>query len=588
MRFSLVLLFFCMTTSHLSAKVTYSVSFPNAVQHYAQITIEVNDIKKDNVRFKMPVWTPGSYKVREFSQHVDQTWYESKGEKLSPKRIDKNTWECQTKGQKSVSFTYNLYAFEFGVRTSYVDQYMAFLHGPSAFMYAEGFENESITINFNPLNTWQHVEMPLERLENPNSFSCANYDLLADSPVAMGNFDMSTYKTAGVPHKIVMIGNGNYNLDKVTADFKKITDEEVKMFNGKHPSKLYIHFIQNVDNGGGGLEHLNCHTSQMNRWSYQNDEAYLKFLGLVSHEYFHLWNVKRIRPIELGPFDYNKENYTDLLCVAEGVTSYFDDLFLKRAGFYTEENYLKQLAFNINRLENQPGKDVMTLSESSKLAWVKAYLSNENSNNVTISYYNKGMLIAWMLDMEIMNYTDGVKRLDDVMRLLYQKYYTDKKRGFTYQEFIDECSTISGNSLNAFFETYINTTEPIPYNTYLSTTGYSLSNTENSKPSLGIKTKNVNGKCIVTSVTPNSPAVAAGLSANDEIIAVNGWRVEGEINKHIKGYTVDSEIEVTYSRDGKVYDTNATLVKNLEVNYSVVSLEAVSKRQEKMRAIWLN
>lgn len=588
MRSILVFIFFCMTSSHLSANVTYFVSFPNAVQHYTRISIEIDNIKSDKIRFKMPVWTPGSYKVREFSQHVDQTWFETGDEKFNPNRIDKNTWECQTKGQKSIRFTYNLYAFELGVRTSYVDQHMAFLHGPSAFIYAEGFENEKISIEFNPLDSWQNIEMPLERISGTNKFNCDNYDLLADSPVALGNFDVSTYSTADVIHKIVMIGTGNYDLDKVTADFKKITDEEVKMFNNIHPSERYIHFIQNVDNGGGGLEHLNCHTSQMNRWAYLNEEAYLKFLGLVSHEYFHLWNVKRIRPIELGPFDYNTENYTDLLWVAEGITSYFDDLFLKRSGFYTEESYLKAVVANINRLENQPGREVMTLTESSKLAWVKAYLANENSNNVTISYYNKGMLVAWMLDMEILSRTNGSQRLDDVMRKLYSKYYTKKQRGFTYQEFIDVCSSVCGKSLTEFFDTYINTTKPIPYNQYLNTTGYSLSNTPNTKPSLGIKTKNTNGKCIIALVTPNSPAVAAGLSTNDEIIAINGWRVEGEINKSVSGYTAGSEIEITFSRDGKLHTSKAILIDNPEVNYTIVPVETPSKAQEQMRQLWLN
>lgn len=577
-----------MTANTVNASISYHVSFLDAVKHYAQITIEIERPANKLVRFKMPVWTPGSYKVREFSQHVDEAWFEQNGAKSQPIRVDKNTWECTVVKNKPLRFTYNVYAFELGVRTSYVDQYIAFLHGPSAFMYVEGYEDQPISVSFQPLESWKNIEMAVERKKGTNTFLCSNYDLLADSPVALGNFDVSTYLTANVPHKIVMIGTGNYDLEKVTADFKKITDQEVAMFKNEHPSTQYIHFIQNIDNGGGGLEHLNCHTSQVNRWAYQNEEAYLKFLGLVSHEYFHLWNVKRIRPIELGPFDYNTENYTDLLWVAEGVTSYFDDLFLKRAGFYTEETYLKAVAANINRLENQPGKDVMTLAESSKLAWVKAYLSNENSNNVTISYYNKGMLVAWMLDMEILTSTDGAQRLDDVMRLLYQRYYTDKDRGFTYQEFVDACSEVCGKSLGSFFYDYTKTTKAIPYNDYLKRTGYTLDNTASAKPSLGIKTKNNSGKCVVISVTPDSPAISAGLSVNDEIIAVNGWRVEGEINKNVAGYAVGSTIDITYARDGKVYSTKATLVANSEVNYSVVAIDKLTKLQEKMGKLWLN
>ena len=465
---------------------------------------------------------------------------------------------------------------------------MAFLHGPSAFMYAEGYVDEEIEIHFNPLDNWQHVEMPLPRLQNPKTFSCGNYDLLADSPVALGKFDISSYQTAGVPHKIVMIGTGNYDLEKVTGDFKKITDVEAEMFDNQHPSKQYIHFIQNVDNGGGGLEHLNCHTSQVSRWVYDKEEAYLKFLGLISHEYFHLWNVKRIRPIELGPFDYNKENYTDLLWVAEGITSYFDDLFLKRAGFHTEESYLKAVAYNINRLENQPGRKVMALNESSKLAWVKAYMTNENSNNVTISYYNKGMLVAWMLDVEIFSATNGSKRLDDVMLELYNTYYRKQARGFTYQEFVETCSAICGKSLQDFFDTYTTTTTPLPYAKYLKITGYDLNNEAAESPSMGVKTKSENGKCIVSFIKVDGPAAEAGLSVNDELIAINGWRVENEVNTSINGYEIEKDIEIVYSRSGKIHTTQLELKKDDNVNYNIAVGNDLTESQQKMQELWLN
>ncbi len=577
-----------MSVSHTYSSVEYSISFPNPADHYAEITMSVEAGENEAVRVKMPVWTPGSYKVREFSQHVDETWYESEGQRIKPTRIDKNTWECVSQGKSRIAFTYRLYAFELGVRTSYVDQHMAFLHGPSAFMYFEGREDEPITILFNPLKSWKNIEMALPQIPEYKRFMCANYDLLADSPVALGNFDISTYETAGVPHKIVMIGEGNYDLDKVTSDFKKITDEEVKMFNNEHPCEQYIHFIQNVDNGGGGLEHLNCQTSQMLRWNYADENRYRSFLGLISHEYFHLWNVKRIRPIELGPFDYNTENYTELLWVAEGVTSYYDDLFLKRAGIHSEDSYLKELAANINRLENQPGKDVMNLCESSKLAWVKAYMGNENSNNVTISYYNKGMLVAWMLDMEIMGNTNNEKRLDDVMRQLYDKYYIKKKRGFTYSEFVIECSNVCGKPMDDFFNIYTRSTRKLPYYQYLGGKGLSLEDRTSKSPSLGIKTKVENGKTIVAYVSPAGAGLESGLSVNDEIISLNGWRVDGEINSKINGFEIGSPIELIYARSGKIYTTTIIPKKNTEVNYSIVPLEDASEELLEFKEIWLN
>ncbi|MFT5512271.1 MAG: putative metalloprotease with PDZ domain [Bacteroidia bacterium] len=230
----------------------------------------------------------------------------------------------------------------------------------------------------------------------------------------------------------------------------------------------------------------------------------------------------------------------------------------------------------------------MTLNESSKLAWVKAYLSNENSNNVTISYYNKGMLVSWMLDMEIMTNTNGVKRLDDVMRSLYKSYYVDKQRGFTYAEFVEACSGVCRKSLEQFFNTYIKTTENIPYSKYLDLTGFKLQDTPDAKPSLGIKTKNDNGKCIVSYIKPSGPAAIAGLSVNDELIALNGWRINSDINTDIGGFEIGAKLNLQYARDGKMQSTNIIPTANDQVNYTVVPSESISKEQEKLRKLWLD
>lgn len=577
-----------MATQQALSTIHYHVSFPNANAHYVQITMYRKAKKAEDVIVKMPVWTPGSYKVREFSQHVDQTKFESNGKVIEGVRQNKNTWSCVAPSSDQVSFTYNLYAFELGVRTSYVDQFMAFLHGPSAFMYFDNYTEEDIEITFDLPSDWKNIEVSLPKVKGKvSAFSCDNYDLLADSPFALGNFDIAEYSSGGTPHRIVMIGEGNYDLNRIQEDFKRITDEEVNMFEGKHPSKLYTHFIQNVTNGGGGLEHLNCQTSQMNRWDYADEEKYRKFLGLISHEYFHLWNVKRIRPIELGPFNYDQENYTEQLWVAEGITSYFDDLFLKRTNIHTSETYLAEVAYNINRLENQPGKDVMNLAESSKLAWVKAYLTNENSNNVTISYYNKGMLVAWALDLKIMELTNGEKRLDQVMRALYQNYHVAQKRGFTHVEFVETCNSIAGSELTPFFNKYVFTTEPIDYKEILSTVGMKLENVAKSDASLGFKSKTTNGTTEVTYIKPFGAAQKAGLSVNDEVISINGWRVTGDINLKASEIQAGDKVEMLIARDGKILQLVLKAMPSTTVNYKIVSQEDATDEQLRLRKIWL-
>jgi predicted metalloprotease with PDZ domain len=577
-----------MTTASSNAPIKYHVSFGNSSAHYAQIAISLSVKKGDTVQFKMPVWSPGSYKIREHAHNVDESWYTVNGVIKTVVRADKNTWICEAPDKGELIFTYNVYGVKIGPRASYIDNNMAFLHGASAFMYIQNKEDMAITLSFEPLPGWKDIEVALPKLPKSNTFICTNYDLLADSPVALGNFDIGSYETAGVPHKIVMIGKGNYNLEKVTQDFKKITDVEVKMFNHKHPSDVYIHFIQNVTKGGGGLEHLNCQTSQVVRWAYKDEAAYLKFLALVAHEYFHLWNIKRIRPIELGPFDYNRENYTDMLWVVEGITSYFDDLFLRRAGFHSDTTYFEALVTNINRYQNQPGRHVMSLDESSKLAWIKAYMPNKNSKNKTISYYNKGMLVAWMLDVEIMKTTNCKHRLDDVMQLLYTSYYEAQNRGFTHQEFISACNQIAKTDLTDFFEKYVFSKGDLPYPLYGDLLGIKIENNPTATPSIGVLTKMVGGKLTINYVDIDGPAVVAGLSVNDEIIAINGWRTETDINSNFPNFEIDKSIAIIYARDGRVLECEVKLQRNSEAKFTIVPSTEMTKSQKKMFDTWLN
>lgn len=577
-----------MSAPFLSKALTYRLDFEDRNQHYVTVTIERAVKKNETVKFSMPVWTPGSYKVREFSQYIVDAKAVVENKTVALDQTDKNTWECTSPAKGLLQFTYRVYAFDLGVRTSYVDQYMAFLHGVSIFMYPEGLHDEEILIDFGHDLPYKQIEVALPTGASPNSFVAENYDLLADSPFALGTFDTITYQTGGVDHKIVMIGTGNYDLKSVRDDFKKITDSEAEMFNFEHPSKQYIHFIQNVESGGGGLEHLNCHTSQMDRWAYTDEARYKKFLGLVAHEYFHLWNVKRIRAQELGPFDYDTENYTTLLWVAEGITSYFDDLILKRVGIHNEQEYLDVIAYNINRFENTPGKAVMDLSTSSKLAWVKAYLPNDDSKNTSISYYNKGMLVSWLLDLTIIQKTDGKKKLDDVLNLLYQDYYLDKQRGFTYTEFIGVCNDVTGADLTPLFENWINTTNPFDYQEFTNVYGLVLENTsDKSKADFGAETKFDGGKCIVSYVHPDGAALKSGLSVNDEIISMNSRRLSGSLDLSSEFKPGDA-VEIIYSRDGMIYNTTVVITGNLEYKYALKPKTDITDLEGSLMKSWLD
>ena len=562
------------------ASVRYTVNFDQRNAHYAHISVQFQASESESI-FKVPVWTPGSYKVREFSQNVEHMRAMENGVVADVERLDKNSWSVKAKIGHVVQLDYDVYCFVNSVRHSYVDEFYAFLHGVSAFGYVEGLEQEEIILELQPLANWANVEIAAERLKQKGYvYRLDNYDLLADSPIALGNFDVIEYVSGDVPHRVVMMGEGNYDLEVIKRDFKKISDEEVKMFN-HHPSPLYIHFIQNTEVASGGLEHLNSQTSQMDRWGYNNKERYLKFLGLISHEYFHLWNVKRIRPVQLGPFDYDKENYTDMLWIAEGITSYYDDLFLYRAGFYSQEAYFDVLSKQINRFENTVGKDEMSLEESSKLAWIKAYMPNENSHNTSISYYNKGMLVAWMLDLHLLKNSKGKKGLDDVMRKLYAMYQDNPSKGFTHAQFIAVCSEIAGEDMQFFFDEMVFSKGSIDYAQWLTDFGVQAEVVEGEEKAWsGVSSSLSNGKLIIDKVFTDGPAEQAGVAVNDELIAINGWRVTHAMNQHAKKFDVGDTITMLLSRDGLLIEKEVTFIANPRETYKVKSVEDDNKLQE--------
>ena len=567
------------TISMTTNAINYSVSFSKVKSHYVTVDIEFDATNKAYVDFKVPVWTPGSYKVREFSNAFENI----SANNLEIKRLNKNTWRIFTDGQSQVSLSYDVYCFTVSVRQSYADEYYAFLHGVSVFGYLEGYENEQILLTIYPNDNWANVEVSLPKIKSSkHSYRCSNYDLLGDSPIAIGNFDTIDYTSGDVTHKIVMIGEGNYDLNKVMEDFKKISDTQIEMM-GSHPSSQYVHFIYNVSQGGGGLEHANSQTSMMPRWNYSNPNKYRSFLGLIAHEYFHLWNIKRIRPKELGPFDYDKEVYSEMLWIAEGITSYYDDITLLRMGAYSKEEYLKIITSQMSRLENSPGKTVMSLAHSSLLAWVKAYLPNEERSNKTISYYNKGMIVAVLLDLEIRSTSNY--SLDDVMLKLYANFYLKKNRGFTYDEFVDVCSSIAGRDMSIFLNEIVYSLNPINYDIFMKFgLDLTIDKSYSTKPWSGISTELNGNRIIVTNIISNSPGVESGLSVNDEIIALDDWRLKVKFEDYLSYYSIGERIKLVYSRDGKMQTTHLRLLSNPTINFNL----SVAEQTNKKLLSWLN
>ncbi|MCB0400503.1 MAG: M61 family metallopeptidase [Flavobacteriales bacterium] len=563
----LLLLIFVLSSLILhSAEISYKISMPEPHTHYFEVIMNVKGHSKPYFDIQMPVWAPGSYLVREFSRNIEDLNATFNKKLLKTEKINKNTWRIYTDKADNVDIRYKVYAFEMSVRTSFIDASHGYFNGTSMFMFIDELKNIPHQVSITPYKDWKKVSTALPKAaEKGFEYTAPNYDILVDSPFEIGNHETFDFTSAGVVHHVAMYGKGNYNIETLKTDMAKVTQACTDVF-GVNPNKEYTFIIHNLTEGSGGLEHLSSTTLQVNRWTYEG-HAYLGFLSLVAHEYFHLWNVKRIRPKALGPFDYNNENYTHLLWVMEGFTSYYDELLLYRAGFYTEDDILKKLNGSINSIENQPGNKVQPVADASFNAWIKAYRPDENSYNTTISYYTKGSVVANMLDLTIAHATKGQKHLDDVMKFLYNEYYLKQNRGFTSSEMQQAVEKVSGLKMNDFFEKYIYGTQTFDYETIYGYVGMPVQTMINKEPSMGVSTSGN----VVKRVIRGSSAYEGGLNVNDEILAVDGFRVQDNLGDLVASKNVGDVIDVLISRDNLIQTVRFPLKENGGMHYYIIN-----------------
>lgn len=567
-----------------SPKIEYTVSFIEPQAHYVEVEMRISNLNQKELEVSMPVWAPGSYLVREFAKNVESLTVTNSGGKNIPfEKIRKNSWKISTEGNKEVIVKYNVYAFEISVRTSFVDASHAFLSPTGVFMYPKGYLSAPSIVNIVPYKGWTKISTGLEPI-NGKSFSyyAKDYDWLFDSPIEVGNHDVFEFEASGVKHEFAMVGGGNYDKEKLVKDVTKIIEEATSIF-WENPNKRYVFIVHHYLNGGGGLEHLNSTVLGARRNGYTDPSRYSSFLSLVAHEYFHLWNVKRLRPIALGPFDYDNENYTTDLWIAEGFTAYYDNLIIQRTRAISEDEYLSLLEDDINLIANLGGDKVQSVADASFDAWIKYYRPNENSSNSTVSYYNKGALLAAVLDLSILHASKGERSLDNVLRNTYQEYHKKKQRGFTSEEFKFALEKELGSNLDDFYKDYVHGTKALDFNKYLNYVGLGLVDRNNiSKPSLGIAVN----KNIITRVLRDGAAWSAGLNVNDEILAVNGERIES-IENYIKQAKIGDKLEMLINRDGLLLTLAVTLIEDKTKAGQIVPLNKISEEQKKVYKKWL-
>ncbi|PWL29472.1 MAG: peptidase M61 [Fluviicola sp. XM-24bin1] len=544
--------------------ISYTVSMERPQNHYFQVEMNLEGFKQKEVNVKMPIWAPGSYLAREFAKNVNLVKaFDEKGNPLLVKKTDKNTWNVKKGKTKSVKIKYEVYAFELTVRTSFLDMTHGFISGSGVFMYVQGHKDKSGEVNVVPHSSFQRVTTALKQAgdgvtgDGKRTYTFEDYDQLVDCPIEVGNQLEFDFDAAGVKHHVAIYGTGNHNPAALKEDMANMVEAATRVF-GQNPNKEYTFIIHNVVDGQGGLEHKNSTVLSVNRWTYSGED-YVDFLDLVAHEYFHLWNVKRIRPVELGPFNYDSENYTSLLWVMEGFTSYYEKMILLRAGYYSQKQFLSKMFSSLNYVEGSTGARVQPVAHASFDAWIKAYRPNENSRNTTASYYSRGSVVAMMIDAMIIKSSDGTKCLDNFMQHIYKVYYEGKDRGFTEAEFKAELEAFIGKDLTEFYEKYIDGTVIPDYNSFLEPLGVAVTYKGESKPSSGLTTRG-GENVYVRAIRSGSAAEDAGLSVNDEIIAVNNYRVNKPmLDAFLKSLDLGDQAEILFSREEELHTTTFTM-----------------------------
>lgn len=540
------------TSAKKTPGIQYTITPKNLAGHLFDVTVTVAAPANDGQVFALPAWIPGSYMIREFARNIVQICAESNGKPVALTKVDKHTWRAAPV-TGPLTLQYEVYAWDLSVRAAHLDQTHGFFNGTSVFLRVVGQEDMAHEVDIqrplDPAATSWRVATAMAELGAKRygfgTYVASNYDELIDHPVEMGDFAVGTFKAHGITHDIVITGRvPNLDMARLQRDLKTLCETQIAFFEPRTkraPMDRYVFLTMAVGDGYGGLEHrastaLICNRNDLPSTSAakfsEPGEGYVKFLGLCSHEYFHTWNVKRIKPAAFAPYDLQAETYTPLLWLFEGFTSYYDDLLLLRSGLIAEAVYLKLLGKSVGGVLRGSGRTKQSVADSSFDAWSKYYRQDENAPNAIVSYYGKGSLIALAFDLTIRAKTEGRKSLDDIMLALWQKFghdfYPTVGRGVTEAEVEALFDEVSGLKLKPMFERYVRGTEDLPLAKLYAPFGVKLTEErKTAKPSFDVSIGREGADCKLSQVHEGGAAHSAGLSAGDLLVAVDGLRVAG-------------------------------------------------------------
>jgi len=592
-----------------AAPIHYRIRPQDPAAHLFEVHLTILAPDPGGQRVALPAWIPGSYMIREFARHIVRIEARAKGRRVALTKCDKHTWQARPCAGP-LQLVYTVYAWDLSVRAAHLDRSHGFFNGTSVFLRAVGQEDRPCIVEIAPpagpeYARWR-VATTLPRAGAPahgfGTFRAADYDELIDHPVEMGEFALGRFEAAGVPHEIAITGRHDADLERLGRDLTAICETQIRMFEPRTrraPFDRYVFLTMAVGDGYGGLEHrastaLLCSRGDLPwRGMTGRPDGYRRFLGLASHEYFHSWNVKRIRPRAFTPYDLDRETHTRLLWIFEGFTSYYDDLTLVRSGVIDEDEYLKALAATVSAVMRGPGRRVQSLAESSFDAWIKYYRQDENSPNAVVSYYAKGALVALCLDLTIRLRSQGRRSLDDVMRLMWRRHGrpdAPDPHGLAEDGFAALVREASGVVLDDEIQRWAHGTEELPVAELLRDFGVALELRPDAarETMMGMRVVTRQGETRVTTAYAGGPAQRAGVSAGDVVVALDGLRVDDKaLRAALERRRTGDEVRLHVFRGDELHEFVVRLAPAAATEASATRLDKPSERARRLRTRWL-
>ncbi len=589
----LFLIFSTLASAQDNNSVSYQLTVTDPEHHLAVVNITFPAIGTKALTVKLPVWRSGRYEILNLSKHINLfTAQDQNGNELVWHKMDKNTWKIFLKNPGDVKISYQIYANTLKHRVAHIDQTHAYLDASGVFMFAPEMRDHPLTVNLAVPDSWQSIS-GMEKTA-PHTFIADNYDQLVDSPIESGIHELSEFELEDITYQIVIWGQGNHDINDIE---KQITlmHHEVKKIWQTFPYKRYVFMYHAGDGLRGATEHVNSTIIQQDRFNFKPRKSYLKVLATTAHELIHTWNVKAYRPAGIAPYNYSAENYSDLFWMAEGITSYYDDLLLMRAAIYTQKEYFSKLAEDLHKHLSKPGRHVESLAATSFDTWLKG--DPQQTHNASVSIYLEGSMTAWYLDQEIRRLTDNKLGMDELQLRLYQQH-NNIDRGYRKHDVLNLLKDITGTDLSEFWTQYIEGTAPIDFDALLNFYGLQKtlksaskedenSDEESAKSWIGAALNMSGDAVIIKTVDSNSPAWQAGLNAGDQLVAIDGIKVSSkDIEKRVQQLNTQKPHTVHYFSAGRLLETQLTAVVEPNPAFKIEPVKNPSKKQKARYKLW--